>query len=126
MIKGVILHRGPDGGLKIIDDEIFNDTFDNQEHYLELLNDTSSYGYVAAYSHNPEDALYGVTQDIFVKGFVLMPGEYINGIFSPYDYQEPIDNNTGLSRLFSDNIKGCENSQCWGGGDTEGIYYGSF
>ena len=108
-------------------DSDFNEHIDSTEHYREIYNletDYDHYGYVAAYSHDPTNALYGIGGGIYVQGFVYMPGEYEDvGIFHPYDYQDPLDQNPELSKIFAKYLKGYKPfraPQCWGRRDTGG------
>ncbi|GFZ83054.1 hypothetical protein RLOatenuis_3210 [Rickettsiales bacterium] len=101
-------------------DSDFNEHIDRAEHYREIYNpeiDYDHYGYVAAYSHDLANALCGVGGGIYVQRFLCMPGEYDDaGIFHPYNYQDPLDQHSELSKIFAKYLKGCKSfgaRQCW-------------
>ncbi|WP_367607125.1 hypothetical protein [Legionella sp. W05-934-2] len=77
--------------------------------------------YIACYSHNP--GIYSVSESISVMGQIRVAGEYDGRVCQPSNYK---GQDISKLQLFKDacakKITGCENGDCWAGGDTGGWF----
>lgn len=74
--------------------------------------------YMACYSHDQKNAIYAVSNDIFVLGMVRIPGQYSYRICMPDASQSK---NFPLPDLCNKYFKSCGNN-CWVGGETGGFF----
>ena len=79
--------------------------------------------YIACYSHNPQNSVYGIGQNIYVKGLVRVNGLYIGRNCQPQGYFfKDISSISYFSNLCQKRITACKNDSCWAGGDTGGWF----
>jgi|GEM_PF-1545238 len=92
---------------------------------LPTVNEFQGYPgcYIAAYSHNEEDSVYGVGGDIFVMGQVRVPGRYEGRICRPKGYETAdISALPEFKELLRRSLPACKDGSCWAGGDTGGWF----
>lgn len=82
-------------------------------------------GFVAVYTHDREQAVYSVGDDIYVAGLVRVQGHYIGRIFYPTGYGpgDDITHDAAILKLcdrYFPQLKGRD----WIGGDTGGFVGG--
>ena len=78
--------------------------------------------YVACYSHDAHQSIYGVGGNIYVMGQVRVPGHYEGRVCLPDRYgHADISAAPGIKELCKASIPACGNG-CWGGGDTGGWF----
>jgi hypothetical protein len=78
--------------------------------------------YIACYSHDPNGAIYGVGQGIYVKGQVRVSGLYLGRVCYPQGYfHKDISKEATFKEICAKRIHTCGNN-CWAGGDTGGWY----
>lgn len=76
--------------------------------------------YIACYSHESKNSIYAVSDNIFVHGFIRVPGNYTNRICVPNNYEgQDISAAPFFKALCNAKIKTCHD--CWAGGDTGGF-----
>lgn len=79
--------------------------------------------YIACYSHDAQNSVYGVGQNIYVKGLVRVNGLYIGRNCQPQGYFfKDISTIDYFSNLCQKRITTCKNDNCWAGGDTGGWF----
>lgn len=82
-------------------------------------------GFVAVYTHDKEQAVYSVGDDIYVAGLVRVQGHYVGRIFYPTGYGpgDDITHDAAILKLcdkYFPQLKGRD----WIGGDTGGFVEG--
>ncbi len=79
--------------------------------------------YIGCYSHDKENGIYPVGNNIFVNGQIRVSGSYQARICIPTGYEnKPISGEATFKTLCATKIPSCKNNQCWGGGDTGGWF----
>lgn len=97
------------------------------DSYVPTVNDFTGFPgcYIAAYSHEKQNSVYSVGNDIYVLGRVRVSGTYQRGICQPKGYEgKDISGLDYFKELFDKKLpKVCRNKSCWAGGDT-GVFVG--
>jgi hypothetical protein len=80
--------------------------------------------YVACYSHQENQSIYPVAEDIFVMGQVRVEGHYDKRICQPKGYEsKDISAESTFKQLCENHLKQqCAQLSCWAGGDTGGWF----
>lgn len=79
--------------------------------------------YVACYSHDNKDAVYGVGNNIYVLGQVRVAGKYEGRNCIPQGFEnKDIAAESYFNSLCAAKISTCKEGNCWAGGDTGGWF----
>jgi hypothetical protein len=75
---------------------------------------------LTCFSHNQDRSYYPVGDDIFVMGFIRVPGTYAHGICQPEGFgAADISGDAGLKHKCTEGLPAaCANDSCWPGGAT--------
>jgi hypothetical protein len=78
-------------------------------------------GYIAVYAHDKENALYTISDDVSVVGFIRLRGRYDGQIFQPMGYaNKDISADRAFKRMTQRLFPGHPQGT-WAGGDTGGF-----
>lgn len=78
--------------------------------------------YIACYSEKKGNAIYSVSENIYVLGQVRIAGRYVNRLCVPTNFSgKDIRSEAAFKTICNDKIATCEGS-CWAGGDTGGWF----
>lgn len=79
--------------------------------------------YIACYSHQKENAVYSVGDNIYVLGQVRIAGKYAGRICEPTNFAgKDISADDIFKTICTEKIQQCEGNHCWAGGDTGGWF----
>lgn len=79
--------------------------------------------YVACYSHQRENAVYSVGDNIYVMGQVRVAGKYTGRVCEPINFSgKDISANAFFKAMCTEKIEACKPNHCWAGGDTGGWF----
>ena len=79
--------------------------------------------YVICYSHQSSNAIYQVSDTIYVMGQIRVAGEYMGRVCVPSQFSgKDISAEQSFKDLCSQKIQSCSNNNCWVGGDSGGWF----
>ena len=79
--------------------------------------------YIACYSHQKQNAIYSVGDNIYVLGQIRIAGRYANNLCEPTNFAgKDISADTTFKTICSEKIQSCTGNNCWAGGDTGGWF----
>lgn len=79
--------------------------------------------YIACYSHQKENAIYSVGNNIYVLGQVRVAGKYNIRVCEPTNYAgKDISADVTFKTICTEKIASCAGGHCWAGGDTGGWF----
>ncbi len=79
--------------------------------------------YIACYSHQKENAIYPVGDNIYVLGQVRIAGKYNGRICEPTNFAgKDISGDDTFKTICTEKIQRCVGNHCWAGGDTGGWF----
>jgi hypothetical protein len=79
--------------------------------------------YIACYSHQRDNSIYSVGDNIYVMGQVRVAGKYTGRICEPTNFAgKDISANDIFKTICTGKIEACKTAQCWAGGDTGGWF----
>ena len=79
--------------------------------------------YIACYSHQRDNSVYYVGDNVYVMGQVRVAGKYAGRICEPTNFAgKDISGNDTFKAICSAKIAGCLAAHCWAGGDTGGWF----
>ncbi len=77
--------------------------------------------YIACYSHQEQNSVFPVGDQIYVMGQVRIAGKYAVRNCEPTNFAgKDISANDIFKAICNEKIKACEGAHCWAGGDTGG------
>lgn len=79
--------------------------------------------YIACYSHQKENGIYSVGDNIYVLGQVRVAGKYNERVCEPTNYAgKDISADATFKTICTEKIPSCVGNHCWAGGDTGGWF----
>ena len=79
--------------------------------------------YIACYSHQKENAIYSMGDNIYVLGQVRIAGKYSGRICEPTNFAgKDISGDATFKTICTEKIQSCVGNHCWAGGDTGGWF----
>lgn len=79
-------------------------------------------GYIACYSHNHSNSIYGVGGGIYVMGQMRLQGHYYGSVFQPQGHEgKDISRESVFKTMCNTTFYSCRGG-CWAGGDTGGWF----
>lgn len=79
--------------------------------------------YIACYSHQKDNSVYPVGDNIYVMGQVRVAGKYAARVCEPTNFAgKDISANDTFKAICSEKIETCKAAHCWAGGDTGGWF----
>lgn len=96
--------------------------------YKELILPTINHyqgqdgGYIAIYSRDPSQSIYGIGEGIYVIGQIRLKGKYKGRIFYPAGYEKQDISAAEEFKQLADEIFGSCQGDYWAGGDTGGWF----
>lgn len=79
--------------------------------------------YIACYSHQAENAVYPVGDNIYVLGQVRIAGKYAGRICEPTNFAgKDISGDATFKTICTEKVPTCVGGHCWAGGDTGGWF----
>jgi len=79
--------------------------------------------YIICYSHQSLDAIYPVSDTIYVMGQIRVAGKYMGRVCVPSQFGgKDISAEQSFKDLCSQKIPSCSNNNCWVGGDSGGWF----
>ena len=79
--------------------------------------------YIACYSHQRENSVYSIGDNIYVMGQVRVAGRYARRVCEPTNFAgKDISANDVFKTICAEKIDVCKSAHCWAGGDTGGWF----